>query len=377
MRRHRMLFVSANETAPWGASEELWSQSASFLLKEGHDVSVSVRRWPVVPARVRALGAAGARVFRRREDEGAPARPAFELPWSERRASTLDAGPWDMVLISQGDNIEGLGWMEACRSRHLAYLTVSHSAAEWEWPNDPVARRLARGYLGAERCYFVSRANLLLTQRQLAVDLPNARIVRCPYHVPFDDPPPWPADSAHLSLALVARLDPASKGHDILFDVLRQPRWRRRPLSVTLYGEGPCRNLLQRLCRSWSLPNVRFAGFVRDIRALWSRHHALVLPSRCEGLPAVIVEAMLSNRVSIVTDIAGNCELLVKGRHAFVAQAPTTECFAAAMEDAWRHRGSWERMGRDAGRHARRQLGPGDPSEDFARRILAVAPHGS
>jgi hypothetical protein len=41
-----------------------------------------------------------------------------------------------------------------------------------------------------------------------------------------------------------------------------------------------------------------------------TRCHALVLTSRCEGLPLSLVEAMLSGRVPIVTDVGGNREVV-------------------------------------------------------------------
>ncbi len=50
---------------------------------------------------------------------------------------------------------------------------------------------------------------------------------------------------------------------------------------------------LKRLKDLWSLEQVKFDGFVDNIEAIWASHHGLVLPSRFEGLPLAVIEAML------------------------------------------------------------------------------------
>src|SRR5437660_2890227 len=131
--------------------------------------------------------------------------------------------------------------------------------------------------------------------------LPNAMILRNPFNVPYAPRADWP-DGDRVRLACVARLLPAEKGQDVLLRVLARDAWRARPISVTFFGDGPHRDGLAAMAAHLHLTNVSFAGHVDDAGAIWRDHHALVLPSRCEGLPLALVEAMLSGRVPIVTD---------------------------------------------------------------------------
>ena len=117
--------------------------------------------------------------------------------------------------------------------------------------------------------------------------------------------------------------------------------WRDRPLSVTFYGDGLQRASLERMARNLGLTSVTFAGFVRDVSAIWSAHHGLILPSRCEGLPITLVEAMLSGRVPIVTDVGGNAEVVEDGATGYLADAPTEDALDDAMERAWNERHRW------------------------------------
>ena len=55
----RFAFISTLYDQPWGASEELWSQAATQLKREGHDVQASTAYWPQLPDKLAALGRHG------------------------------------------------------------------------------------------------------------------------------------------------------------------------------------------------------------------------------------------------------------------------------------------------------------------------------
>jgi glycosyltransferase involved in cell wall biosynthesis len=119
------------------------------------------------------------------------------------------------------------------------------------------------------------------------------------------------------------------------------------------------------------LPNVEFAGFVEDMERLWAGHHALVLPSRYEGLPLSLVEAMLCGRAGIVTDVGGNRELVCDGVNGYLAKAATVELFDQAMNRAWENRHCLLKMGQVAARDVRQYVSP-DPTGDFVRELQSL-----
>jgi glycosyltransferase involved in cell wall biosynthesis len=171
----------------------------------------------------------------------------------------------------------------------------------------------------------------------------------------------------------VARYDPSAKGQDLLFEVLAAEPWRSRPVTLSLFGAGPMERSMRRLVTRHGLDDkVTFRGHVSDIRGIWSGHHALVLPSRYEGLPLALVEAMICGRPSVVTDVAGNAELLEEGVTGFIAAAATVRHLAEALERAWARRADWREIGRAARDAVRRQV-PEDPALVFARRLVEVA----
>ena len=119
------------------------------------------------------------------------------------------------------------------------------------------------------------------------------------------------------------------------------------------------------------LKNVNFQGHVSNVRMIWEQNHLLVLPSRFEGLPLALVEAMLCARPACVTDVGGNAELCEDGVTGFVAPAATAASISSTLEQAWNRRNEWESMGK-AGRARVEELVPGDPIGVFCERLKAA-----
>jgi glycosyltransferase involved in cell wall biosynthesis len=137
---------------------------------------------------------------------------------------------------------------------------------------------------------------------------------------------------------------------------------------LNLYGEGPMRNVLERLVERLNLSaRVTFAGH-RAVEEIWASNHVLVMPSRHEGLPLAMVEAMLCGRPVVATDVAGHAEIIHDNLTGFLAEAPTVSSMATALERLWVNRSRLEEMGA-AGAQRIRELVPHDPVEVFAKKI--------
>ena len=128
--------------------------------------------------------------------------------------------------------------------------------------------------------------------------LSNAEIIRNPFNVDFHTAQQWPEIDAskELRLACVGTLHPPSKGQDILLNALSGPLWDDRNWRLTLYGNGPMREILERMSMQLNISHrVSFGGYIAP-EEIWATNHALVMPSRYEGMPLATVEAMLCGR---------------------------------------------------------------------------------
>lgn len=381
-RSRRFMFVSSNEV--WGGSEELWSLAALALARQGHGVSVYKPRIDGSEARLRALAALGCRVTDLRGPGWVPrkARTAASLHWPAGRMlteRTLRAGlrkdrP-DLVLISQGLNFDGWHVADICRRAGVPYAIVSQKADDLYWPHDSILEPLRAAYAGARAAMFVSAHNRVLTEQQLGRALPNGEYVFNPFRASWAARDDWPEETGEARFVCLGRLDAREKGQDVLLRVLARPEWRARALHVTFVGAGHNQAGLEGMARYLELDRVAFAGFVEQPERLWTDCHGLILPSRCEGLPLSLVEAMLSGRLAIVTDVGGNAELARDGETAFIARTATEIDLADAIERAWARRDEWRAIARAAARDVRSRL-PADPTGRFADRLIALAGGG-
>jgi len=349
--------------------------AAGRMASSGIRVLVSAKKWRSPVPQVEALRKLGCEI-RLRPAPSIPRRVArrlFSNLAPEAKYLRQVAKNADLIVISQGGNTDGLLWMEACHRANLAYVVIAQAASEQWWPHDEVTERLAKAYEGARAAFFVSDGNLALSRQQFVTPLKKAIVIRNPYNVRYEANPPWPQDSpVQLRLACVGRLDLEAKGQDLLLGVLALPHWRDRNVQLSLVGKGIHQRSLQRLAVALDLKNVTFAGLVNDIEELWSRHHALVMPSRCEGMPLALVEAMICNRPAIVSDVAGHRELVRDGINGFLASAPTVALMDEAMSRAWSRRSELRQMGLIAGADVRCWVSP-DPTEQFVEELKRAA----
>jgi glycosyltransferase involved in cell wall biosynthesis len=373
----RIAFLSTMGGLPWGGSEELWSGAADELLDRGHEVLFNYRQWPATAAPLQRLIDKGAKPsFRSRLRLGRSMRRLLErshlidlkfLPWLKKSKP-------DFVVISVASHTEEPQIAGACHRLGIPYAILLQAAGYNNWirPQDVPAIRFA--YANARQCFFVSADNRTIVESNLAFDLSHSEIVDNPFMVRADAAPAWPSTEPFYKLAYVGRIHFVSKSQDLLIQVLRQPKWRARPLKITMWGnDDGCLALVQEMIKLYGLEEqLSYGGFSNDIESLWSQHHALLLPSRMEGNALSLIEAMLCGRMPITTDVGRAAELIDDGTSGFIASAATAYLIDEVLERAWQRRHDWQAMGQEAAR-AIRQRHSLTPSKDFADRILALA----
>ena len=372
----RIAFFSTKVQKGWGGSEELWSRAAEVLLQDGHEVSFNTRRPDVMPAPLKRLIDAGARPHLRKN---------FRLGRSLTRVlarvrlNPLRFAAWlrmtnpHLVVISLSWHLDNLQIANTCYRLGIPYVLLLQAAGANNWITEGDLPEFQSAYRHARQVYFVSPENRQTLESNLGMDLPHSEIVDNPFIVRSDAAPGWPSSEPFWRLAIVARVHFASKGQDLILHALRAPKWRTRPLKITLWGSdaGNLRQF-QQLSEVYGLHNqVTYGGFADDIDALWAEHHALLLPSRIEGNALALIEAMLCGRVPIVTNVGRAAELIDDNESGFIAPAATVELIDEVLERAWQGRHRWREMGQRAAYDIRRRHGL-TPANDFANRVVAL-----
>jgi glycosyltransferase involved in cell wall biosynthesis len=377
LKKPHILFVSTMGGSPWGGSEELWSKTAIDLAERDFSVAASFLQWQSPDKHALDLANRGIDVAFR-------SRHYVPLKGALRKFLGQDLLALDveklvarrtpaLVVLSDGGPYPPVALLELCVVRRLPFVTIGQANFEGWWPTDDVAERYRMALPKALRCFFVSRANYRLVARQIGSELPNVEVIWNPFNVAFDVSLPFPfySDEQGLLLACVGRLHPPSKGQDILLEALASPAWISRNWRLRFYGEGEMRDSLDRMSRQLGISNrVVFAGH-RSVEEIWTENQVLVMPSRYEGLPLAIVEALLCGRTVVATDVAGNSEV-ISNDVGFLAKAPTVPALLEALERLWVKRMQVEEIGRAAAMRIRKVV-PSDPIEVFSRRLRQLA----
>jgi glycosyltransferase involved in cell wall biosynthesis len=377
----RFIFVTTPNSDPWAGSEELWGRTALDLASKGFAVCASVTEFSPLHPRMLELRRHGVELW---------LRPDWyswhQHPW--RRLSSRGSGPMTheverlmaaraptLCIFSEGNALPPVDMLELCAERGLPFVVLSQANKEAVWyPGDRAARYRA-ALAAARRCFFVSGANLRLSEKQIGGPIRNAEIIRNPVNISYDAAPDWPplGNNGEWRFACVGRLYPPAKGQDILFEALAAETWKARRWRLSIYGDGLQRQSLEWLAADLGLTDrVVFAGFSTNVEEIWAANHVLLMPSRFEGLPLAMVEAMLCGRPVVATDVAGHAEIVEDGVTGFLADAPTAAGLSAALERFWDRRSEAEAIGRAAAIRIR-QLVPPDPVRIFSEKLRELA----
>jgi len=378
--RQRVIFVTTPNSDPWSGAEELWARTAVDLMSRGVPVSASVTAFSPLHPRTLDLQARGADLW---------LRPSWyslrEHPWRWLRSRSVGPTVYEferllaarapaLIVFSEGNALPPVALLELCVAKHLPFVTIMQANKEAVWYTDDIAKRYRVALAAAQRCFFVSDGNRCLSEKQIGAAYTNAEIVFNPVNIPYNTALAWPLlDAAgELRFACVGRLYPPAKGQDLLFEALSGPAWKDRAWKLSLYGAGEMRQSLEWLAAKLGISDrIVFAGFA-PVEDIWAANHVLVMPSRFEGLPLAMVEAMLCARPVIATDIAGHREIIADDVTGFLADAPTAASISVALERFWERRGDAEAIGK-AGVRRIRQLVPPDPIRVFSEKLRNIA----
>lgn len=176
------------------------------------------------------------------------------------------------------------------------------------------------------------------------------------------------AGAGDLLVGVIGRLSP-EKGQAIFVrafkDVVRAvPR-----AKAVMVGDGPERPALQAAVEDAALQDrIVFAGYQCEMTAVYSALDLVVIPSLSEGLPNVLLEALLHRKAVVATRVGGIPEVMDAGRLQWVVPGGDAEHLAGAIIDALRKPDLRSAMGSAGARYVRAVFSP----DRRAEQVLAL-----
>jgi L-malate glycosyltransferase len=355
----RILIVSVN-VAAWGGSEELWKALAIQGIQTGNEVMVSVFAHESLNQNISDLIKKGVILHQRPLPSYFKDQPFFYRALSELKfqfgidKTSLDwkaVQSWkpDVVIISSGETFDHYLHHESflisyCKKNKIPYFLISQR--NWEWGIDmdkefrESRKRLIEGSVGI---FFVSYQNYKMACMQLAMTIPNARIIQNPLKIDLNIHKPFPL-SQIPKMAYVARLQTSIKCQDLVLQALSSPCFRAFEFELTFFGTGPDEKHLKDLIEYYDLGEKIFlGGHVEDISQIWESHQLFVLCSLAEGTPLSLIEAMANGRSALVTPVGDSSYWI--GNYGYKAASHSVENIQVAFLQAFNDFHKWETLG--------------------------------
>lgn len=158
---------------------------------------------------------------------------------------------------------------------------------------------------------------------------------------------------------IIGRLS-AEKNHELMFEALRILHDQGVPLRLVCVGEGPARPLLESRLRAegWQGTAVILAGQREEIRPFYAMADVAVLPSRSEGSPNALLEAMAMRVPVVATAVGGVPEIATSGENALLVPSGNAQALSQAIATLLASREEARRMADLAYAHVREHFTP-------------------
>lgn len=131
---------------------------------------------------------------------------------------------------------------------------------------------------------------------------------------------------------------------------------RSRPDTVFIVAGGAGQADLDRLRSMVRTADVRFLGWVPDVGAVHAASDLVLLTSDNEGMPVSLIEAGMSGRACIATDVGSVSDVIIDGQTGRVVSTDVGE-LARATIDLLNDRTGRERFAAAARKHAHESFG--------------------
>ena len=184
---------------------------------------------------------------------------------------------------------------------------------------------------------------VVMSQRQARALRRHGSRVRIIHNAVLAEPPQNGGDGRRVAeelgalprplIGVVSRLS-SEKGVDVFLDACALLLQKGFAGSAVIAGDGPERARLEERCGRQGLGStVRFLGHVDDVTAVYQRLDLFVLPSRSEGLPNALLEALRADVPVVATTVGAVPEVVGSSAAARLVPPGSPSALADAIQE--------------------------------------------
>ena len=142
----------------------------------------------------------------------------------------------------------------------------------------------------------------------------------------------WGISDKDILIGTVGSLIKRKRIRDLIEAISMVAKRSEHPVKCIIIGKGPEKENLMTKVNERNLDSrIIFTDFQSDAISYINALDIFVMPSEKEGLPRVILEAMLLGKPVIASDITGPSELVADGETGFLVPVGKTDAIAGAI----------------------------------------------
>jgi glycosyltransferase involved in cell wall biosynthesis len=212
----------------------------------------------------------------------------------------------DVVVAVQGNILLATRGIQAARREGLRAVSfIPMALGSPRSARDRVWAAIGR--------YYYRRPDAFITTSKSAAEALRRSGVRSPIHLAYYGPdlaslrPVARVESSTYTIAIIGRVVFSHKGHDVLLRALP----RLPDVRLLVVGDGPDDARLDTLARELGVTDrIERVAWTNDMAPVYAAANLIALPSRFEGLPLVMLEAMYARLPIVASAVDGMLEVL-------------------------------------------------------------------
>jgi glycosyltransferase involved in cell wall biosynthesis len=194
-------------------------------------------------------------------------------------------------------------------------------------PPSSTAQRRAKRLTARAVHRHVGVADRTSREVEALVGLPLGSVLTIHNGVPDEQGAPADRPRPGLLVGAIGRFE-RQKGFDLLIRALTEIE----DASLVLVGEGSERPILEDLAeRVGVAERVVWRGWTDGARSYFGAFDVFAFPSRFEGFPLALLEALLARSATVATDVGGVSEIVHDGETGLLVRVEDPKALAGAM----------------------------------------------
>lgn len=174
-------------------------------------------------------------------------------------------------------------------------------------------------------------------------------------------------EQEEVLIGVIGRLSP-EKGQAVFVRAFQEVARVVPAARAVIVGEGQELERLQSAVKTAGLESrVMFAGYHAEMSEIYSALDLVVIPSLSEGLPNVLLEAMLHRKAVVATRVGGIPEVMQDGYSKFLVQPGDAGVLAEAIIQALRDPALRAELGEAGAKYVREAFGPLQRAEQIVK----------